>query len=168
MPRRQRRQAATVLAQASAGVANASFEKLYAQLSGVLAAPGVLAHAAPTPLGRGILVPTQVAKGSTLLSVEYFNLLCVTDEPAKGAALGRRALEDWQLLHGRLPPLLNRYLLSDEGDWFVRLAAWLLWLKQNATGPWRLYVDMLPKVRLDKVKCLLAHMPPVIRIWRCV
>lgn len=47
-------------------------------------------------------------------SVDYFNVLCVTDEPAKGNALGRRALEDWQLLHGKLPPLLNRYLLGGQ------------------------------------------------------
>ena len=43
-------------------------------------------------------------------AVDWANLLCVTDEPAKGNAFGRRVLEDWQLLHGRLPPLLNRYL----------------------------------------------------------
>ena len=36
---------------------------------------------------------------------------------------------------------------AEEGDWFVRLAAWLLWLRQNAQGPWRLYVDILPQVR---------------------
>lgn len=75
----------------------------------------------------------------------------MTDEPRRtGAAFGRRVLEDWQLLHGRLPPLLNKYLLSDEGDYFVRLAALLLWLRRNAQGPWRLYVDMLPKVGVQR------------------
>jgi hypothetical protein len=139
-------------------------------------------------------------------------MLCVTDQPKLGSAFGRRVLDDWQLLHGRLPPLLVRYLLggalgtlwschimgarhclepykfasprtlksrtkahqccrallsaervslwplccnrspgrtcpaADEGDWFVRLVAWLLWLRGNARGPWRLYVDLLPKV----------------------
>lgn len=35
---------------------------------------------------------------------------------------------------------------AEDGDWFLRLAAWLLWLKRNAQGPWRLYIDLLPKV----------------------
>lgn len=37
-------------------------------------------------------------------------------------------------------------LSTDDGDWFVRLVAWLLWLKRNAQGPWRLYIDLLPRV----------------------
>lgn len=43
-------------------------------------------------------------------------------------------------------PQLPLSCSADEGDWFLRLAAWLLWLKRNAQGPWRLYVDLLPKV----------------------
>ncbi|KAL4459118.1 hypothetical protein ABPG75_013983 [Micractinium tetrahymenae] len=135
--------------------ATPTFEQLYMQLAGVLAAPGSTVAAAATPLGRGLVATQPIEKGTTLLSVDYFNMLCITDEPAKGNVLGRRALEDWQLLHGRLPPLLNRYLLGDEGDWFVRLAAWLLWLKRNAAGPWRLYVDILPKE--SEMSCLMNY-----------
>lgn len=35
---------------------------------------------------------------------------------------------------------------TDEGDWFLRLAAYLLHLKRAAQGPWRLYIDLLPRV----------------------
>lgn len=28
----------------------------------------------------------------------------------------------------------------------MRLVAWLLWLRRNAAGPWRLYIDLLPRV----------------------
>jgi hypothetical protein len=91
-----------------------SFEQLYAQLAGVLAAPGATVVAAPTPLGRGLVATQGVQQGATLLSVDWCNILCVTDEPSKGSAFGRRVLEDWQLLHGRLPPLLVRYLLGGE------------------------------------------------------
>lgn len=46
-------------------------------------------------------------------AVDWCNLLCVTDQPKQtGNAFGRRCLEDWQMLHGPLPPLLQRYLLS--------------------------------------------------------
>ena len=36
---------------------------------------------------------------------------------------------------------------AGEGDWFSRLAAWLLWLKQHApeAGPWRRYIALLPQ-----------------------
>ena len=52
------------------------------------------------------------------LAVDWANLLCVTDQPKQtGNAFGRRCLEDWQLLHGPLPPLLQRYLLA--GGWQV-------------------------------------------------
>lgn len=143
-----------------------------------------------------------------VVAVDWCNLLCVTDQPKQtGNAFGRRCLEDWQMLHGPLPPLLQRYLLAggrravwcaaalkccfrqgsdwlwvwcsllsgscmdsmlpgapafkpicavlasaDEGDWFLRLAAWLLWLKRNARGPWRLYIDLLPKVGWEHMK----------------
>ena len=95
---------------------------------------------------RRLSSPTRAA--SPWPAVDWCNLLAVTDQPSKtGNAFGRRVLEDWQLLHGRLPPLLQRYLLAEEGDWFLRLSAWLLWLRRNATGPWRVYVDLLPKAR---------------------
>lgn len=58
------------------------------------------------------------------LAVDWANLLCVTDQPKKtGNAFGRRCLEDWQLLHGPLPPLLQRYLLA--GGWQVCWHTWL-------------------------------------------
>lgn len=48
-------------------------------------------------------------------AVPWANLLCVTDQPgATGNAFGKRLLGDWQLLHGKLPPLLNKYLLGGE------------------------------------------------------
>lgn len=135
-------------------------------------------------------------------------MLCVTDKPEEGNAFGKATLADWQQVHGRLPPLLVRYLLSgersacvvgslsasgcrtavrsqdctayaqclsvlrlycigacppdqlcvlpihlhphpaaDQGDWFTRLVAYLLWVKKNAQGPWPMYINMLPKVR---------------------
>ncbi|PRW59741.1 acyl-coenzyme A oxidase peroxisomal isoform B [Chlorella sorokiniana] len=133
-----------------------SFEKLYDGLAGVLA-PGGAVAARPTPLGRGLVAEQPIAKGNVLLSVDWANLLCVTDQPKQtGNAFGRRCLEDWQLLHGPLPPLLQRYLLADEGDWFLRLAVWLLWLKRNAQGPWRLYIDLLPK---EEMSCLMNYRP---------
>lgn len=102
-----------VCAAASSVEPPAAFEPRYQQLAGVLAAPASAVTAGRTPLGRGLVTTQDVAAGRTLLSVDWANLLCVTDQPSKtGNAFGRRVLEDWQLLHGRLPPLLNRYLLS--------------------------------------------------------
>ncbi|EFN53459.1 hypothetical protein CHLNCDRAFT_136721 [Chlorella variabilis] len=130
---------------------------MYNQLAGVLAAPGGAVAAGPTPLGRGLVATQQVTQGATLLSVDWANMLCVTDQPKLGDAFGRRVLGDWQMLHGRLPPLLVRYLVGDEGDWFVRLAAWLLWLRRNAQGPWRLYIDLLP--REEEITTLMNYRP---------
>lgn len=59
------------------------------------------------------LIAQDLACATQCLSVDTFNLLCVTDEPLRtGAAFGSAALSDWQLLHGDLPPLLSNYLLS--------------------------------------------------------
>ena len=90
----------------------------------------VLAQAGANPLQRLCLAvththwrrsPHSVAAAAvcrrpvlSCLAVDWCNLLCVTDAPAAGNAFGRRVLEDWQLLHGRLPPLLVRYLLGGE------------------------------------------------------
>ena len=55
-----------------------------------------------------------------LTAVDWANLLAVTDQPMAtsggGGGFGRRVLQDFQLLHGRLPPLLVRYLLGGEPE----------------------------------------------------
>ena len=55
-------------------------------------------------------------------AVDWANMLCVTDQPKLGDAFGRRVLGDWQMLHGRLPPLLVRYLVGGTcggGGWHM-------------------------------------------------
>lgn len=104
--------------------------------------------AGPTPLGRGLIAKEPAMKGARLLSIDRAGLLCVTDKPSvSGDDFGRKVLEEWQLLHGRLPPLLLNYILSsDSGGWFQRMTAWLLWLASHGSGPWQLYSQMLPTV----------------------
>lgn len=95
-------------------------------------------------------------KGARLLSIDRAGLLCVTDKPSvSGDGFGRKVLEEWQLLHGRLPPLLLNYVLSnDAGGWFQRMTAWLLWLASHGSGPWQLYCQMLPSVCLVVSVCM--------------
>lgn len=53
--------------------------------------------------------------GTRCMTVDAFNLLCVTDEPLRtGSTFGSSTLSDWQLLHGDLPPILANYLVSSE------------------------------------------------------
>lgn len=136
----------------------AAFDSLAAAL-----APRCSLHAGPTPLGRGLVASADIAAGELLLAVDRGGLLCVTDDPAgaAGDAFGRQAIEEWQLLPGRLPPLLLNYLLSapDGGGgqpspsslprgWFPRMVAWLLHLacRSPPGSPWRLYTRLLPRV----------------------
>lgn len=61
--------------------------------------------------------------------MDWANLLCVTDHPQQtGNALGRRVLEDSQLLHAKLPPLLVRYLLAGEPCGYLVILAIVLYL----------------------------------------
>ena len=59
----------------------------------------------------------------------------------------------------RLPRLysLPPPSLSGKADWFVRLVAWLLWLKQRGAGVWAMYVQLLPQVRMRVYLCLRAR-----------
>eukprot|EP00878_Enallax_costatus_P035849 GHUV01040088.1.p1 GENE.GHUV01040088.1~~GHUV01040088.1.p1 ORF type:complete len:486 (+),score=115.66 GHUV01040088.1:144-1601(+) len=98
-----------------------------------------------TDLGRGLVAQQDCSAGTQCISVDAFNLLCVTDEPLRtGNAFGSAALADWQLLHSELPPILASYLLSRRGDWFKRLVAWLLWLKRHGHGVWQMYMQLMP------------------------
>eukprot|EP00775_Hariotina_reticulata_P003651 gene3651-3912_t len=111
-----------------------------------LVCPGAHVKSDITALGRGLVAQQDLPAGTTVLVVDSFNLLCVTDEPLKtGNSFGKALLTDFQLLHGDLPPLLSSYLLSSRGTWFTRLAAWLLWLSRHGGGVWQLYTQMLPK-----------------------
>ena len=73
-----------------------------------------------TPLGRGLVATQPATAGATLLAVEWCHMLAVADRPGElpaGPAFSKRVLQDWQLLHGKMPPLLVSYLLS--GGWNV-------------------------------------------------
>ena len=67
--------------------------------------------AGATPLGRGLIARRAVARGQALLTVELWNALCISDG---GGAFGAAALDEWQMVHGPLPPMLNAYLRSSE------------------------------------------------------
>ncbi len=61
----------------------------------------------------------------------------------------QRAQQDWQLLHGALPPALLAHLNDFEFNWALRLAAWLLWIRRSAPqGPWQIYCALLPQVHI--------------------
>jgi hypothetical protein len=79
-----------------------------------LLSPECLVKADYTQLRRGLVAKEDIAKGTRVLSIDVFNLLCVTDEPLRTNAFGSAALSDWQMLHGDLPPQLAAYLLSSE------------------------------------------------------
>lgn len=103
--------------------------------------------AGPTPLGRGLVARDPAMKGARLLSIDRAGLLCLADKPGDtGDEFARKVLQEWQLLHGRLPPLLLNYILAGDTGWFPRMAAWLLWLASHGSGPWQLYTQMLPTV----------------------
>lgn len=69
------------------------------------------------------------------LAVDWANMLCVTDQPkTTGNAFGRRCLEDWQMLHGPLPPLLQRYLLAGACYHCQKCFAAALWPLQKEVG----------------------------------
>jgi hypothetical protein len=80
-----------------------------------LLSPSTSLAVADTPLGRGLVSPEGSPKGSLLLDIDWCNVITVTDDPEKtGNAYGQQALEDWQLVHGELPPLLRSFLLSGQ------------------------------------------------------
>jgi hypothetical protein len=79
-----------------------------------LFSPECLVKAGYTQLGRGLVATEDIAAGSKVLSIDTFNLLCVTDEPLWTNAFGSAALSDWQMLHGDMPPQLATYLMSSE------------------------------------------------------
>lgn len=151
-----------IAAFASEAPAATTFEHLFPILASFVS-PDALVAAAATPLGRG-LVPTQaVNPEATLLSVDWVNLLVVTDDPQRdGAAFGSRVLSDWQQIHGALPPALADFLAKGDATWATRLAAWLLWLRANGTGVWSLYTQLLPKVRTLPVQPLVYALYPAL------
>jgi hypothetical protein len=106
---RQRR--AAVAAEQNAVVPD--LQQQFDDLSSLLS-PECLVKADFTQLGRGLVVKEGIPKGSRVLSIDVFNLLCVTDEPLRTNAFGSAALSDWQILHGDLPPQLAAYLTSSE------------------------------------------------------
>jgi hypothetical protein len=86
-----------------------------------LVCPGALVKSENTPLGRGLVAQQDLPAGTTVLVVDSFNLLCVTDEPLKtGNSFGKAVQADFQLLHGDLPPLLASYLLSSRWECWCR------------------------------------------------
>lgn len=126
------------------GTDAASLSSTYDLLSSLITPPGDEADGAltagATPLGRGLIARRAVPAGAPLLTVELWNALCIDDA---GGAFGARALDDWQAVHGPLPPLLDAYLRSGS-DWFLRLVAWLLYVARHGSGVWPLYRALLP------------------------
>jgi hypothetical protein len=103
--------------------------------------------AGPTPRGRGLSAIGPVAAGASLLEVEMWNALTVADAGAQAPeSYGRAAVDEWEAVHGPLPPQLREYVLSD-ANWFNRLVAWLLHLRAHAHGAsvWPLYMATLPR-----------------------
>jgi hypothetical protein len=85
-------------------------------LAGVLA-PGNTLKADYTPLGRGLVATQPIPAQTPMLAVDWANMMCVTDMPngKAGNAFGKRVLQDWQLLHKKMPPLLVSYLMGSSG-----------------------------------------------------
>jgi len=127
---------------------------LHSKLSSFVC-PDSLLEADYTPLGRGLVARSPIVAETSLLSVAWPNLLCVTDEIDKdGSEFSTRVLEDGQLLHGSLPPPLIDFLSRPDVTWSSRLAAWLLWLRKStidgSEGMWSLYTQLLPLVSSRK------------------
>ena len=97
-----------------------------------LLSPSTALVVADTSLGRGLVSPNGSAKGSVLLDVDWCNVITVTDDPDKaGSVYGQQALEDWQLIHGELPPLLRSFLLSGQAP----KPHWMLGVAKHASDP---------------------------------
>lgn len=140
-----------------------SFDTLYDSLSACFAAVKPQVKAGSTPFGRGLVVlPNEgVCPDGVLLSVDWANLLAVTDDCANNCTFSKKVLDDWQALHGRMPPLLVTFLTDPTGgDWAHRLAAWLLYIKNHVApenSMWQMYVDLLPKE--EDMSCLMNFEP---------
>lgn len=154
---------------------NDAFEEEYLMLASVVS-PDTVLSAKHTQLGRGLVPTCSIYSGQVVLAVDWMNMLCVSDEPS--AALerlkksgsnsesdddpslvsqyffGKKCLEDWQSIHGEMPPILVNFLLSDT-HWASRLAAWLLWIRKHGNDIWKLYCDLLP--RLKDMTCLMNY-----------
>lgn len=124
-----------------------------------LLSPGCALTAGATPLGRGLLTKGPAPRGTQLLAIDWCNMLCVTLRPElRGDAFSRRVLDDWQALHGPLPPLLYAYLTASPGsDWFLRLTALQLWVLKHGGGVWPAYAQLVPR---GEELTALMNMPP--------
>ncbi|KXZ52988.1 hypothetical protein GPECTOR_8g359 [Gonium pectorale] len=72
------------------------------------------------------------------------------DEP--DASIGCECLELWQQRHGEMPEELQWFLTSCETAWYVRMAAYLLYVKAHHTDSpvWGPYIASLPPVDEDE------------------
>lgn len=97
------------------------------------------------------ICPRQVWR-ERVLSVPTRHCLLITDKPGMGSTIfGERHMEAWQQAHFPLPAALIETLQSGDLEWYVRLAAWLLYLRREAregrAGPlWVAYCALLPTV----------------------
>jgi hypothetical protein len=113
-------------------------------------ASGMLA-CADTELGRGLVARQNLAAGTIVLSVDAFNLLCVTDEPRRtGFAFSADAQQQWSFLHGMLPPALSAYLNSSATACTQRatsmlavLAVSIMYMLQRTSCQLHLQTDVL-------------------------
>jgi hypothetical protein len=139
---------------AAADAHAADFSAQFAALAAAVTPQRAVA-AETTSLCRGLVAQVDLHPGQVLLSVDWANLLCVTDDPsgAGGNAFGARVLGDWQMLHGALPARLNAFLLDGGISWATRLSAWLLHLRKCSGGVWGGYTQLLPR----DMTCLMNY-----------
>ncbi|WIA21504.1 hypothetical protein OEZ85_000708 [Tetradesmus obliquus] len=129
-----------------------------------------LAHAAgatvatavgTTQLGRGLIVSRDIdSSRQPLVSVPVQNALVIADDPVGSISIySDRAHRRWQEVNGELPQLLLEFLQGD-ARWDIRMAAWLLYVKQMAAQPgslplWQAYLGLLPQEQ--DMCCLLNY-----------
>lgn len=91
--------------------------------------------------GRGLFTTAAAREGDTLLSVPLRRVLCVTTGGSE--TFIDQLLRNWSADGERLPPDLEAFVRNKKVEPAPRLAAWLLWARQQSPV-WRAADELLP------------------------
>ena len=94
------------------------------------------------PCGRGLFTTAAAREGDTLLSVPLRHVLCVTTGGSE--TFIDQLLRNWSTEGACLPPDLEAFVRNKKAEPAPRLAAWLLWARQQSPL-WRTADALLPE-----------------------